>query len=322
MRTPLTENGMTLPQFGDVDLRVPKEDCLPMPSCYRLPKSGVLADDVHDCLAALHGGANVYIHGLPGSGKDALIHAYSSVKRIPAKVFQIMPNMDIQPWLFSRAFNKEGTFYEEGALLKALRDGYTSPRTGEKIPYLILISDFDRATPDQAEILRMILDSIEGRIQGAEGKMHSVLKGSQVIATGNSAGSGDMRSRCVSSQLMDASIMDRFDAVFEFRWMEWSDESLIIKEKFPNLVEKFPSCFDLIGKAVQKIRERIHKGEIFFELSHRGVCRWFRQVESLARMGYDKTDILRRSFRVLSDAAPNSEVSLALTRLVDAELPR
>ncbi|MFA6235506.1 MAG: hypothetical protein WC824_15125, partial [Bacteroidota bacterium] len=188
-----------------------------------------------------------YIWGLPGSGKDAFFHAWSNLTRHPAIIKSVKPGSDIEAWFFSRAFNDKGTYWEEGAVLPALRDGFITS-SGRRIPYLFLVSDLDRADRSQAEYLRLITDTIQGRIDGPAGKTYDVLSQTIVVATGNTAGAGDERGRMISANPMDASLMERFNARFQFHWMNWEDESEIVQAKFPILFQRCPSALAKIGE--------------------------------------------------------------------------
>lgn len=318
---------------GDTDIRVdvcgfevpvnadvPEDDCLPLPPAYRFPKYGDLAIDITEALISIFRGRHVYIYGLPGSGKDALVHAVSNVLRKPAIIKQVQPSADIQSWFFYRSFDNEGTSWEEGELLRALRDGYETTN-GRRIPYLILITDFDRATKAQAEALRLILDSISGRVEGPGGKVYKVFSGTQVIVTANTAGGGDTRGRMVSSNVIDASILDRFERKYEFHWMDWADEGEIVKAKFPLLAERCPSLFDQVGKATAQLRDAIHKEELYAEFSHRGVCSWLGHCEDIVAItGKVPKDLATRGARAFLDGLPDQETRLHAQRLIDPHI--
>lgn len=201
--------GVSFPVNADV----PASACLPMPPAYRVPTQGRLVKDVQHVAVSLRCKRSVYIWGLPGSGKDAVIHAWSWLTRTPGAIFQVTPSTDIQSWFFSRGFDEKGTTWNEGAFLKAARDGYLLP-DGTRVPMVILISDFDRADKAQAEYLRLICDSIEGRLMGPGGVTYPVLPGTMIVATANSCGSGDIRGRCISANPIDASLLDRFNRKF------------------------------------------------------------------------------------------------------------
>lgn len=306
-----------------VDLKVPLEACLELPEDYMPPEQGLLGRALAETVIAFANRRHTYLHGLPGSGKDAFVHAYSALTRTPAKLFQISPDTNIQAWLYSLRFDGSGTKVQEGALLKALRDGYTLP-SGEKRPYLILLSDFDRASRDQAEALRLILDSIKGRIMGFDGQVYTVFPGTLIVATANSVGSGDMRGRCISARPIDASLMDRFQRFFEFPWMEWADEGPVVKVKFPHLFEKIPDLYEHLDRATTRLRRAIADETVVVEFGHRGLCRWLGHAQDVL---YSFPDMekpviaLKRGLKAYLDGMPDEHAREAIRKILDPHLP-
>jgi len=303
-----------------VNVDVPADACLPLPPAYRVPAFGALATDLREAAVSLLRRRSMYVWGLPGSGKDALFHAWSNLTRTPAMIFQVEPGADIRSWFFTHEFNKEGTFWQEGELLKALRDGYTTT-SGRVIPYMILITDFDRATKEQAESMRLVMDSISGRVKGPNGVTYPVLAGTQVVVTANTAGAGDSRGRCTSSNVIDASILDRFERAYEFHWMDWRDEGPIVKEKFPLLVAKAPGAFDQVGKATEALRKAVADEALYAEFSHRALCAWLGHAEDIVAVTDTvPADLLRRAFRAVADKLPDAETRAEAIRIVDPHL--
>lgn len=303
-----------------VNLGVPEEACLPWPTHYRTPQTGAASQDAKMAAVSLRCKRSMYIHGLPGTGKDAFFHAYSAETRTPAMIFSIQPGVDIQGWFFSRAFSKDGTFWEEGAFLKAARDGYLRA-DGTRVPYMLLITDFDRADRSQAEALRLVLDSISGRVLGPTGEVHKVLAGTQICATANTSGGGDVRGRMISAHPLDASIMDRFNVKLQFKPMEWVDEEVVCRAKFPVLVERAPDIFTSMGKITTKIREAIAREELQWEMSHRAVCNILQCCCDLI-FCTDKvpTNLLGKACRVFLDGAPDPETRDSARKLMDAHI--
>ncbi len=303
-----------------VNVDVPADACLPLPPAYRVPAFGALATDLREAAVSLLRRRSMYVWGLPGSGKDALFHAWSNLTRTPAMIFQVEPGADIRSWFFTHEFNKEGTFWQEGELLKALRDGYTTT-SGRVIPYMILITDFDRATKEQAESMRLVMDSISGRVKGPNGVTYPVLAGTQVVVTANTAGAGDSRGRCTSSNVIDASILDRFERAYEFHWMDWRDEGPIVREKFPLLVAKAPGAFDQVGKATEALRKAVADEALYAEFSHRALCAWLGHAEDIVAVTDTvPADLLRRAFRAVADKLPDAETRAEAIRIVDPHL--
>lgn len=311
--------GILFPVHPDV----PAESCLPMPEHYRIPEHGDLRDDVEHAIISLLQGRSLYIWGLPGSGKDALFHAWSAMTRTPAVIRQAKPGTDIEAWFFSRGFNDEGTFWEEGAVLQALRDGYVTPR-GERIPYLLLVSDFDRADREQAEHLRLITDSIQGRVDGPAGVTYRVLPGTRVVATANTAGSGDDRGRMISANPIDASLLDRFERKFQFHWMDWEDEEPIVRAKFPVLVQRCPDIFTKTGKITGAIRKAILGGDLYAEFSHRGVCSILGHAQDILISRFPGArvpkNLLKLAVRAWLDGLPDADSRDAATKIMSSHV--
>jgi hypothetical protein len=129
-RKAVTENTTVFSLFGmskPINFDVPEEVCLPLPSHYRYPRSGKLCKDLKHILVSLLSYRSIYIWGLSGTGKDAFIHAYCHDTRTPSEIFAIRPGEDINHWLFIRGISEQGTYWEEGHLLKCLRENNPIP---------------------------------------------------------------------------------------------------------------------------------------------------------------------------------------------------
>lgn len=198
---------------------VPLSACLPAPDHYRLPKHGKLSKQVRKALKALHFCRSTWISGTAGTGKDALFHYWSATTRTPGIIRQLIPGTDVEGWFFSRAFHEQGTYWEEGELLVALRDGYLTS-TGRRIPYLIVFTDFDRADDEQQEYLRLITDTTSGRVMGPGGQVFPVLAGTRICMTSNTTGGGDTTGLYTTANTLDWSILDRIDRAYIFSPME------------------------------------------------------------------------------------------------------
>lgn len=306
--------GTVFPVNHDVHV----DNCLPKPDFYTIPTRGNLGKDVQHAAVALKNKRSLYIWGMPGSGKDALIHAWSYLTRTPSMIRQVKPGTDIESWFFSRGFNESGTTWEEGEVLKALRDGYTTS-SGRKIPYLILVTDFDRASRDQAEHLRLITDSIQGRVDGPAGHVYKVMNGTIVVATANTSGGGDERGRMVSSNPLDASLLDRFERKLQFHWMEWDDEFPIIRAKFPLLFKSIPNLNTRMGQVTKNLRESILNGTLHGEFSHRGLC----SILSHATDVMNESDgvppnLIGEASRVWLDGLPDESNRMIARRIMSA----
>jgi len=311
--------GVTFPVYPDV----PAEACLPRPPHYREPEYGDLGVDLQHLALALSDTPPpaIFVHGSAGCGKDAAFYEWSGRTHRPAIVRQVVPGADIQSWFFTREFNEKGTFDKEGEVLVALRDGYECP-DGTRVPYLFLVTDFDRADRSQAEYLRLITDSIEGRVVGPGGRLFPVLEGTIIAATANSAGGGDVRGRYISANPIDGSILDRFDVALQFHQMEWEDEEPVVHAKFPLLAERAPGVFTVMGRITGTLRKAIKDEELYADYSHRSLCAILKHATRLVRQKPSgiPDDLVRRAARVWVDKLPDEDSRSTAWNIMDPHL--
>lgn len=308
--------GLTLP----VDAAVPASVCLPMPKGYRFPTKGKAKRAFLRAAMALARGRNAFIWGMPGTGKDALVHALSAMTRRPVVMVTFRPGTDLAPWFYTRSIDADGTGWEFGHLWHALTEGIEG-RDGVKRAPLVLLSDVDRADSAQAEWFRILTDSISGRILGPDGEMVPLVEGVQFVCTANSCGTGDARGRMASANPMDASILDRLGRKIEAHYMHWDDESKILRSKFPEIAERCPEVFDQLGKATKAVRKAIENEDIYAEFTHRGLCEVLAEVEDILHFGGDKVPnkILNRGFRAWLDGL-DADSRHETQRLIDSHI--
>lgn len=320
VRTPVKEFLLDFAGIPHKVLDVPADACLPMPAHYRIPKSGQAREVLRHVSVALKNRRSIYLHGEPGTGKDAVFHAWSALTHTPALMFQVQPGVDIQSWFWQRGFDQHGTRDEEGDLLVALRDGYMSPE-GQRYPYMILLSDFDRADRNQAEALRLIMDSISGRVKGPRGVTYQVLEGTMIVATANSAGAGDPRGRCISSNPLDASILDRFERKFQSAPLSWDDERTVLASKFPNLVFRHPDFLSYMGRITESIRQTISQNLVSADFSHRALCGWLSHAEDLMDYSDSSTkDLIMEGAAAYLDGLPDPDTRTSVIRAIDPHI--
>jgi len=302
--------------------QVPAEVCLPLPKDYRLPRFGKLAQNIAHLIEYVASHRSCWISGPPGTGKDAIVHAISALLRRPALMLTIDPGFDIDSWMFEKDFapDEQGrpqTFYTYGKLWTALTEGYRTDE-GEILPYIILLSDFDRATKSQVEKLRLILDSIQGRVMGPDGKAVPVVSGTTVVATANSQGGGDETGRCISARPVDSSIMNRFERKVIFTPMSWKDEGEILRSKFPVLFEKDPTAYDALGHSTRALRKAVMDGELYAEFSHRDVCNWCSAAEDRLRLRPGKSSgLLATAASAWISGLADTETRTEAKRIID-----
>jgi len=315
----LTQNimGIEMP----VDPWVEAEKCLPLPDGYMFPTKSKAAAVMKRVVMALARGRNLFIWGMPGTGKDAGIHAYSALVRRPCVMVTFRPGTDLAPWFYTRSIDKDGTGWEYGHLWGALVNGVLG-RDGKRRAPIVLLSDADRADSSQAEWFRILTDSISGRILDPHGQMVPLFidewgNKPQFVCTANSCGTGDARGRMTSSNPMDGSILDRLGRKVEAAYLHWDDESAILRGKYPVIAEKAPDVIDQLGKATASLRSAIEKEEIYAELTHRGLCEILSECEDILHFSNAVPgNLLKRGFRAWLDGL-DADTFLAAKRLVD-----
>ena len=280
-----------------VDIGVDPNDVLPAPEGYRLPSKGPAKEAAQRAVFALAQGRNAFIWGMPGTGKDAIVHAFSAWTRKPTLMVTFRPGVDLAPWFYTRSYTADGgTGWEYGALWHALTQGVMG-RDGKRRPALILLSDVDRADSAQAEWFRILTDSISGRILGPDGKMVPLVKGTQFVCTANSCGTGDSRGRMASANVMDASILDRLGRAIEFSYLHWDDEVQVLREKFPMIAEKAPGLFPQLRGACEALRKAIAGEELYAEFTHRGICEVLLECQDrVTLLGKVEDNLLKKGF--------------------------
>lgn len=285
-----------------VDPWVEADDCLPAPPAYQFPTKGKAQEYLKRVVRGLIMGRNLFIWGMPGTGKDAGVHIYSAMTRRPTVMVTFRPGTDLAPWFYLRSIGGEGTGWEYGHLWKALTEGILG-RDGKRRAPLLLLSDVDRADEAQAEWFRILTDSISGRILGPDGRMVPLFRdewgrGPQFVCTANSCGTGDSRGRMASSNPMDASILDRLGRKIEAHYMHWDDESTILRTKFPLVAEKADGVFKSLGEATGILRDSIEKEELYAELTHRGLVEILLECQDIIELEEQvPSDLLKQGFR-------------------------
>lgn len=315
-----------------VDVGVNPLDCLMLPDKYRPPTKGKAKGAFLRALMGLARGRNVYIWGLPGTGKDAFVHCYSALTRKPTVMVTFRPGYDISPWFYSRRIDEKGTGWEYGHLWNALVNGIKGKDGKTRAP-LVLLSDVDRADEAQAEWFRILTDSISGRILGPDGRMQELITDDfgqrpQFSFTANSCGTGDERGRMTSASPIDASILDRLGRKIQAHYMDWEDEVEILRAKYPRLSEMYPEdtkngLFDQLGRVTKSLRDAIDKQEIYAEFTHRGLCEILNECDDIVEytpVGRKVPDnLLKRGMRAWLDGL-ESDAQFEARRLADPHM--
>lgn len=257
------------------------------PFQYSYPKQGDAALSAERFARALkYKRKSMFIYGPAGSGKSAVVRALTHDLNMEASHYPMREGLDPELYLGKEAVvidedtGNNITKFIKGKLLKDIagRVGKDGVRRG----VVILIDDIDRAPAEYHEVLRHVLEDNSQNVFIPElGINVDVHPDTRIVATANSAGRGDMTGYYSSVQEMDESILDRFQRVIQFHFLEPEEEEAILKKKFPELAQEIPREFERVMQVTSSIREMIKNNDIFASFSHRRLVQWMQSAEEL-----------------------------------------
>jgi len=257
------------------------------PFQYSYPRKGDASASTERFARALkYNRKSVFIYGPAGSGKSAVVRALTHDLNMEASHYPMREGLDPELYLgkeavvIDKATGNNVTKFIKGKLLKDL-EGRVGP-DGERRGVVCLIDDIDRAPAEYHEVLRHVLEDNSQNVFIPElGINVQVHPDTRIVATANSAGRGDMTGYYSSVQEMDESILDRFQRVIQFHFLEPEEEEAILKKKFPVLADTIPKEFGRVMQVTASIREMIKNNDIFASFSHRRLVQWMQSAEEL-----------------------------------------
>ena len=288
-----------------------QDELLPFDEHFQLPREGTPAwGSMRRVVKAWQRNVPFVVTGGMGRSKDAVLGLLSNITNRPTLLISCARSTDIEGFLYTLGFNAEGTTYTYGALWKALTEGH--PRTGE--PMVIVLTDFDRMSPEQLERFRKILDTTAGRINAPDGRIVPILKGTLICATANSVGSGAEGYVC---EIIDESMKDRFARFIEAEAMDCIDRSRICCERYgapAEWVEPIANCLSSLESSIAK--EAL---ESFNDFSFRATSAWIESAMQERDLG-SKQPLRDSLFDILDKR--EAEVKQKIENLFDPHLPR
>jgi MoxR-like ATPase len=258
----------------------------PRPAHYSYPKKGEAALAVERVARAFKYQRHLFIYGPAGCGKSASVRALAHDLNLESSHYPMREGLDPELYLGKEAVvvdEKTGvnkTEFIRGKLLQDL-EGRVG-KDGVLRGVTILIDDGDRAPAEYHEILRHILEDNSRNVFVPElGITIHVHPETRIIMTANSAGRGDNTGYYASVKEMDESILDRFERVVQFHFLDDEEEMDILKKKFPDLSQACPNIFTDVMKVTASIREMIRNNDIFASFSHRRIVQWLQSASEL-----------------------------------------
>lgn len=256
-----------------------------------------------DVIEGVEDGHPVFVTGPSGSGKDFTAEAVAYALGRPLVLLSIKPDLDPNEWVGGTSLKGDGmggteSCEEEGFLARACR-GFEIVRQGRtiRVPALILISDFDRATPRQAEVFRQAFEE-EGRrylTHPSTGAKLPIAEGTIFLLTANSGVDGDGGRGNVTSQL-DTSIVNRCIGVLAPAPTA-KFETQVLSSRFPQLDKAEVA---LLVKCLRGVRQVVLDMNLPLEISLRTGNMVAKKAIKAKRRGATWEQALRRGFRVVT----------------------
>lgn len=255
----------------------------PYPAGYRLPQKGAAGRAALRVWRALSAGRSIYLHGDAGAGKSALIRALCHLSRREASHYAMRESLDPESLLGRTVIAEENgvsvTRFQKGPLLQDLEG-----RVGEdgvKRGVVILMDDLDRAPAEYLEVLRHVLEDNARNVFVPDlGASIDVFPGTVIVATANSAGRGDSTALYSSVQVLDDSVLDRFQAFVKAHWLESSEEEDALREMFPRFSD---ANLKRVLDVAHGMREAARRGSVQGNFSMRRLKLWLTAAEELWR---------------------------------------
>lgn len=274
---------------------------------------------------------HMIVAGPAGTGKDVLVEAFCHAFNIPLARFAFKQGTNPVDWIFRTTLVGDGkggteTVEVEGDLLKACRgvsckrdftgatqtqlnqaiesmekSGYKVVNDGGMltitVPCVILFSDYDRATPDQVEILRQALEQGKEKLTNPiTGEMFDILPNTRFYFTANSGADGSEGGSNIT-QMKDSSMISRCIGI-NAPAPTPKFERMVVQAEFPQFNADQVKLLVDCNRAIRKVAEEQDMG---LEITLRQAKQWghacLTVMEDLGITDFKKA--LKRAFVVI-----------------------
>lgn len=232
-----------------------------------------------------------YFFGMPGNGKTSLVEQFCARKGIPMIRVQHSGGLEDYEILGSERINSSGSYYAEGLLPLAMRNGY-----------VYLADEYDFA---QASVLAVYQSVLEGKplvIRGANNGSNIIQPhpNFRFVALGNTNGAGDDTGLFQGTKLQNAANMERFGVVHHMTGMSEQEEKQIILKK----TRADEQLADEVLQYVKLVRSAYEKGRITNTIG--GV----RVILNLVQNGIDMGDMSFGAELAFANRLPSRDAAL------------
>ena len=245
--------------FSAIKVNLPKQDQTLIHG-YEVPVENknfkFPSENTQAVLLALSLGKNVYISGPTGCGKTELYMQIHHLLQRPALRANMNGDMTAAKFLGARGIDPaKGTYYKYGMLPLAMKAGSA-----------LIIDEVDYTPPQIATVMNPVL---EGKrmlyIEETDETIHAQ-PGFVILATGNTAGKGDVNGNYSGTEIMNTAFLDRFPVKLNADYLAETDEIDLIEGHGRRLDHKEVSQ---LVKMAGLIRNAMKEGQLSITVSTR-----------------------------------------------------
>ena len=218
-------------------------------------------DALADLLWAREKNKNAWLVGHTGTGKSTLVEQVCAYTRT---MFQRV-NFDSDITRLEFVGKVDVTTDEDGNQVTTFTDGILP--TAMQMPCVLMLDEADAIRGDIAYVLQPVLEGKSLRLLEDAGRMVHPHPEFTIVATANTAGSGDttgMYSAAVKMQ--SAAAMNRYNVFINVDYMAVDDEMQVIKSMVPTLSKTIEQK---LGSFITYYRNAIRIGEVTKPISPR-----------------------------------------------------
>ncbi len=225
------------------------------------PSYKIASDKLLQYLISMNNNYNTWLFGHTGTGKTTFVEQVCARLGWPVTRINLDSNLERSDLVGHITLaNSNGTtvsMYEEGILPRAMQR-----------PGVLLIDEMDAGRPDILFVIQRALESKGLLLTEDNGRIVQPHPLFRFAATANTRGQGDEYGMYAGTRTMNASMLDRFPVFIEFNYMSVADESALLLELNPTLVEQQAK---LMCQYAAEIRKAFTNGEIYQTISPRGL---------------------------------------------------
>lgn len=159
---------------------------------------------------------NVLVSGPKGCGKtQAILHIHDTLEK-PVHRVNITVESDEDSLMGGFRLAGGETYFDKGPVIKAMEEGAT-----------LLLDEVDLGHPMKLLCLQSVLEG-HGYLIKKTKEWVKPKEGFKIIATANTKGSGDDTGSYVGTQVLNAAMLDRIDAFFDWDYPDETTERVIL----------------------------------------------------------------------------------------------